>query len=192
MASKLTGYIDANLLPGEPVLYRAKRHWATCAGVPLLFLLVTLVFLPLLTSLALIFFLCSVATGVGAYLSYATSEFGLTDRRVLAKVGWLHRRSSEVLLSKIESIQVDQGIGGRMLDYGTLVVTGTGGTREGLIGIESQFEFYKRVQMRIAQAKETAEEPPRAAQEPPLRAPDAPRGTAWVRPPWEKDPGGKP
>jgi len=185
MASTLTGYIDANLVPGERVLYRAKRHWATCTPIPLLFLFVTLVFLPLVPAFAFFFFLCSVATGVGYYFSYATSEFGLTDKRVLAKVGWLHRRSSEVLLSKIESIQVDQDIGGRMLDYGTLVVTGTGGTREGFIGIKSPFEFYKRVQMKITQPKD-AQESPKAAQEPPPKAQDAPRGTAWTRPPWEK------
>ena len=174
MGSNLAGYIEANLVPGERVLYRAKRHWATCAPIPSLFLFLTLVFLFMVPSFAVFFFLCSVATGAGFYLSYVTSEFGLTDRRVLAKVGWLHRRSSEVLLSKIESIQVDQGIGGRMLGYGTLVVTGTGGTREGFIGIKSPFEFYKRMQMKITPPQD-AQEPPKSNQEAP-KAADAPKG----------------
>jgi uncharacterized membrane protein YdbT with pleckstrin-like domain len=93
-------------------------------------------------------------TGIGvtvcAYLKYRSSEFGITNKRVLVKVGILGRRSIEILLSKVEGISVNQGILGKSLDYGTIVVSGTGGTKEPFKNITKPFEFRKQVQEQIA------------------------------------------
>ncbi len=70
----------------------------------------------------------------------------MTTRRVLIKVGVLRRRSLELLLSKVESIGVDQGIVGRLLGYGTIIVTGTGGTKEPFRMIAAPLEFRRMVQ----------------------------------------------
>ncbi len=84
--------------------------------------------------------------GFGVWLRYHSSEFAVTDKRVIIKVGILHRRTLEMLLSKVEAISVDQGLAGRMLDYGTIVVVGSGGTRESFERIAGPLEFRRAVQ----------------------------------------------
>ena len=88
--------------------------------------------------------------GLVAYVKSVTSEFAVTEKRVLMKVGWIRRRSVETLLGRVEAIAVEQGIGGRLLDYGTIVVTGTGGTRERFDRIAAPLDFRREVQAQIA------------------------------------------
>src|SRR5207247_7498840 len=76
------------------------------------------------------------------------------------KVGWVRRRTVETMLSKVEGIGVDQDLVGRMLGYGTIVVTGTGGTKEQFTKIARPLEFRRQVQGAIA-----ASEGPRAPAE---------------------------
>lgn len=144
------GYIDANLLDGEQVIYRAKLHWmvfsrsAVWGFLALMFLSASSygwgVFLVLL----------ALIDCVAALIEYKTSEFGITNKRVLIKVGFLSRKSLETLLPKVEGIQVDQGLLGRMLNYGTIIVTGTGGTHSPFKKISAPFEFRRRVQEQIS------------------------------------------
>ena len=77
--------------------------------------------------------------------SARTSEFAVTNGRVLIKVGLLRRRSVEILLSKVEAIGVDQPLIGRMLDYGSLTIGGTGGTKELFHRIQAPLEFRKKL-----------------------------------------------
>jgi uncharacterized membrane protein YdbT with pleckstrin-like domain len=98
--------------------------------------------------------LASVAN-LWTWVRYATSEFAVTNKRVIMKVGWVRRRSLETLLSKVESIGVDQGIVGRMLDFGTISVNGTGGTSESFPQIGAPLEFRRQVQDVIARLEES-------------------------------------
>lgn len=77
----------------------------------------------------LVFLFLVLPTGIGAFVNRKTSEFAVTNKRVVMKFGFIRRSSLEVLLTKIEGVSVDQGILGRILDYGTIVVGGTGGSR---------------------------------------------------------------
>ena len=63
-------------------------------------------------------------------IDYATSEFGVTNKRVIIKVGFLRRKTLELLLRHVEAISVDQSVMGRLLNYGSVTLTGTGGVRE--------------------------------------------------------------
>ena len=81
-----------------------------------------------------------------AYLYYLTSELVVTDRRLLIKVGWIRRRTVEMFVSKIESIGVDQGILGRIMNAGTVTVRGTGGSAEPFQTIARPIEFRNCVQ----------------------------------------------
>src|SRR5258706_11991105 len=78
-----------------------------------------------------------------------SSEFAVTNKRVLIKVGFIRRHSLELLLQKVEGIGVDQGIWGRAVDYGTIMVTGTGGTNEPFKNIAAPLEVRKQVQSRV-------------------------------------------
>ena len=80
----------------------------------------------------------------------ANSEFAVTNKRVLIKTGWIRRHSLEILLSKIEGIRVEQDVLGRMWDYGTIVVSGTGGSKEPFHRIAEPMLFRRRVQDQIS------------------------------------------
>jgi membrane protein YdbS with pleckstrin-like domain len=93
--------------------------------------------------------LLALVTVTGALLRltlYATAEFGVTNKRVMAKVGILRRRSLEINLEKVESVTVNQSLLGRLLGYGTLRVRGTGSTDEILWGIAHAMQFRQHIQ----------------------------------------------
>jgi uncharacterized membrane protein YdbT with pleckstrin-like domain len=71
----------------------------------------------------------------------------VTTKRVIIKVGLVRRRSVELLLRQVEAIRVEQGILGRILGYGTIIVGGTGGTAEPFSEIAAPLEFRRQVQM---------------------------------------------
>jgi uncharacterized membrane protein YdbT with pleckstrin-like domain len=96
------------------------------------------------------FFLVGILLGVLRFIAYKSSEFAVTNKRVLIKVGFIRRHSLELLLQKVEGIGVDQGIVGRIFGYGTIIVTGTGGTKEPFKNIENPLEFRKQVQQSIS------------------------------------------
>ena len=156
----IMGYTEQNLMPGEQIVYKAKLHWAMFLGPIVNIILAILIFLigissrdsstSVMTCLAGIIFLSAILNSLNAVVSYVTTEFALTNKRVIAKTGLLRRRSVELLLTKIESIGVNQPILGRMLDYGTITVTGTGGTKEPFKNIAAPMELRKCVNTQIA------------------------------------------
>jgi len=143
------GYIDQNLIAGETVVHRARLHWIIFLW-PAACLLITLLLLLSRdagnAAFGGFFLIVGLAWGLSSYINFTSSEFGVTNRRVLIKVGFIRRRSLELLLSKVEGIGVDQGIPGRIFGYGTIIVTGTGGTKEPFRNITAPMEFRKTVQ----------------------------------------------
>ena len=83
------------------------------------------------------------------YITYSSSEFGISNKRVLIKMGFIKRNSFETLLSKVESIGVEQSILGRFLNFGTIIITGTGGSKEYFYQISNPIKFRKKVQEQI-------------------------------------------
>ena len=79
------------------------------------------------------------------FVQYQTSEFGVTTKRVIIKVGLLRRRTLELLLRQVEAISVEQTVLGRMLGFGSVTLTGTGGVQEVFHNISSPLEFRKRI-----------------------------------------------
>ncbi len=141
------GYVEQNLLQGEEVVFRARLHLiiflpsAVCALLGLLAFAASAKLAALLLVIALLL-------ALDQYVRLATSEFAVTNKRVLIKTGLIRRRTLELLLSKVETIGVEQGIYGRVFNYGTIVVTGTGGTKELFPVIAKPLEFRKAVQAR--------------------------------------------
>ncbi len=111
-------YVQNNLISGEQVIYEARLHWIIFLSLRCVF---SLLILPL--------------------IDRWTSEFAITNKRVIMKVGLIRRKALEMNLSKIESVNVDQTIMGRILGYGTITVIGTGGTRESFARISKPMEF---------------------------------------------------
>lgn len=145
-------YIDSNLLAGEEVVYRTKLHWSVflCPGA--LFVLSFFISGPSAEAAAMgmIITLISIGWGVSAFIAYKSSEFAVTNKRLLIKTGFIRRNSLETLLVKVEGLQVDQGVLGRVLNYGTIRVTGTGGTSSPFKRIDAPLEFRKKIQGQIS------------------------------------------
>jgi len=78
---------------------------------------------------------------VVAYVRYKTTELAITSKRVIAKFGFISRRTVEINIKKVESIQVDQGILGRVFNYGTLVISGAGDPQAPIPGISEPMAF---------------------------------------------------
>jgi uncharacterized membrane protein YdbT with pleckstrin-like domain len=146
-------YVDKHLLTGERVIYRSHQHWVVFSG-PVLLLILGLVPLVYSRSNTMLIIASIVATAaliwiVARAIARASSQFTVTNKRVVIKLGTIRRRAIEMLLSKVEEIAVDQGIGGRILGYGTLVIVGTGGSKEVFMLMADPLEFRRQVQEQI-------------------------------------------
>ena len=140
------GYIEANLLPGETVVQRARLHW-------IVFLKAAAVFV---VGLGLLYFdpktIGLIVMGVGLLLALPpwlerfSSEFGVTSKRVIIKVGVVQRRTLELLIRQVEAISVDQSIAGRIFNFGTITLSGTVGVRETFHNISNPLEFRRSIQ----------------------------------------------
>lgn len=82
-----------------------------------------------------------------------TTEYALTTKRVVTKDGIFKRNICETALNKIEGINVNQSVIGRMFDFGHLVVTGTGGKKNVFPRIKQPFLFRKSVQEELEKNK---------------------------------------
>jgi len=116
-------YVQSNLTSGENVVYEAKLHWIIFVSLRAIF---TLWIAPL--------------------IDWFTSEFAITNKRIMIKVGLISRRTLEMNLAKVESVNVDQSILGRILGYGNIIIIGTGGTREPFYRISRPLDFRKAFQ----------------------------------------------
>ena len=131
------GYAEKNLAPGESILYRARYHWVFYRfSITVLILAAVLGFFalrarsvqegeqtgPWLAWLALAFFVIGIIAFVARRIRANMDEFVVTNRRVIRRVGLLAREIQHAPLEKIQDITVEQGIVGRMLGYGTVIV----------------------------------------------------------------------
>ena len=92
-----------------------------------------------------------------SFIRYISSEFAVTSKRIIIKKGFIKRKTWELLLSKVETIQVDQGIIGRILRFGTITVSGTGGASEPEKRVRRPLEFRMKAQEQIEKTQSTTE-----------------------------------
>jgi uncharacterized membrane protein YdbT with pleckstrin-like domain len=150
------GYVDDHLLSGEKVVYRAHQHWIIFFW-PVFIALVgaaLLILLPETWIVGLAVMVLGALAFIWPFIRYQTSEYAVTNKRLVVKLGLIQREADETLLSKIENIAVDQDIPGRILGYGTITITGTGGTREGFPRISSPMEFRRQVHAQIVEMED--------------------------------------
>lgn len=144
-------YVSKNLLPGETVTCTGRLHWIIYLKAMLVvafgvfILLATLFFPDELPRKLWIWGAVAVVVGAVAALPPLlhawSTELAVTSVRVIAKHGWIRRSTIEMLHMKIESMTVQQSIAGRILNYGTLVIHGTGGGLEAIANIARPLEF---------------------------------------------------
>ncbi len=154
-------YIDEILQPGERVLYSTNAHWmfflpAIAAWVvAIVFLvlsrLVTADALMLVCwALAAIAALAALYWTVTAWFHRWTTETDVTNFRVVHKTGFVKRQTFEMSVDKVESVDVNQSILGRILDYGDVTVLGVGEGGKTLDMISSPLSFRNAITARPA------------------------------------------
>ena len=145
-------YIEEILQPGEKVLYSTKLHWifywrAIATWIVALVLLV----LSRATSTEAVILICLSAAAVvalaalywtaAAWFLRWTTETDVTNLRVVHKSGFIRRRTFEMSLDKVESVDVNQSILGRIFNYGDVTILGVGEGRETIADIASPLAF---------------------------------------------------
>jgi uncharacterized membrane protein YdbT with pleckstrin-like domain len=162
-------YVEKHLISGETVQYQTKLHWVVMLGhvaIAAVFELLAITILvasfsrsagakamPSRGSMivgAMACFLVGAALFCIGLLKRSVTEMAVTNKRVIVKTGLADRRTNEILLSRIESVVVDEPAMGRILGYGTVIVRGTGGTPEVFEKIYQPLEFREQVQRQIA------------------------------------------
>jgi uncharacterized membrane protein YdbT with pleckstrin-like domain len=146
-------YIEDSLVEGESVLYRAKMSWKAVIWPLVLLGFMIWLFSRISALMGAIAVIMSIYALVQIYLIIATTEFALTNQRIIAKKGIIRRHSLEILLNKVESISISQRLDGRFFGFGTVTVVGSGGTEERFGSIGNPMELRKRVNSQIAKVK---------------------------------------
>lgn len=157
-------YIQSNLLSNEKMVYFTRMHWIVFA-TPIFFLLIAIIVslsapqlfpgqlpflnIPLWKIVSVVLLVAAIFSSLQAVIRYLTSEYGVTTKRILLKTGWISRNSLELFLDKVEAINVDQSILGRILGYGTLRVVGTGGTQDLFFYVPDPLSFRKKAQQQV-------------------------------------------
>src|ERR1700688_1149678 len=149
-------YVDRVLQPGETVRHVSRVHWVVyLPGLALC--LVGLIGFGVLVragSNTVLHGVLIVVMGVGllslvsAWFRRWTTEIAVTDRRVIYKRGFIRRHTIEMNMDKVESVDVNQSLLGRILGYGDVLVRGTGVGFEPLQMIESPIELRNAVTAR--------------------------------------------
>ena len=149
-------YVQSVLQPGEHVRYTTNLHWTIYLPGFLLLIFAALVFWfghTWLTvgagwiwdAIAGVVFACAAVALFGAWFRRWTTEIAVTDRRIIYKRGFIRRRTIEMHLDKVESVDVDQTILGRIFNYGDIIIRGVGVGIEPFTKVDSPITFRNHV-----------------------------------------------
>lgn len=128
----MAGYVQTNLINNEQIKYQGRTSvWSLLPK-----LIIGTLLLPLY-GLGLIFF-------ISAAVVYFTTELAITNKRVIAKFGLIRRETVEMNVARVESMQVEQGILGRVFNFGSILIAGAGNPKAPIPGISNPLEFRKQ------------------------------------------------
>lgn len=147
-------YVQRVLQPGETVVHQAYLHWLIflraigLAVLALACLIAERIYQPseplvatTFIVVACFFALVAFESALRAWIRRVTTEFAVTDRRVIYKTGLFSRHTLEMNRGKVESVDVEQPFTGRLFGYGTIVLRGTGSTHEPIYHIADPLTF---------------------------------------------------
>jgi len=127
----MASYVDQALIQDEKVTYRGELSvWGFFWPIVFGFLLLAVAGLGLLIWL-------------WAWITYRSTELAVTNKRIIVKTGFIQRNTIEMFHEKVESIHIDQGVLGRIFDFGSITVSGTGGDKSPVNNVARPLEFRK-------------------------------------------------
>ena len=139
-------YVDNNLTKNETVISKAVLHWFIYFKGTFV-LLLSLIIMGNAGSGPFAIFLMGLGVFLllDAFIRCKTTELAVTNQRVIAKYGLITRNTIEINLSQIEGLNVDQSLLGRLLNYGNIIVGGTGGKKSPIKYIKEPLDFRRTV-----------------------------------------------
>ena len=149
-------YVQAVLRPDERILATGRMHWIVYARGVLVLILALIVFAyagpdafgGVLRLVAYLIVAVAIVLLAQAWFVQGTTEIAVTNLRVIQKRGFIRRVTGEMNMEKVESVIVDQTLLGRLLNYGSIVVRGTGSGIEGLHFIANPIELRSTIVVR--------------------------------------------
>ena len=188
-------YLRSNLVPGEQVIHQTRLHWivmlgnllAGCvlmAGGAVLFYYASnqagfeIATIHVMQGTAVALVVAGLVAILAGLVRRNATEMAVTNRRVIVKTGLISRRTIEILLNKVESIEVSESTLGRLLGYGAIIVVGTGGSTEPFRRIAHPLTFRSRLQQQIEKPQLVVDEAARAQRLPNTGGSAAPLGSA--------------
>jgi len=160
-------YIRNTLLKDETILFETRPHWAVYLSAVGMFIVGCVMWWTLnhfsmsrdpngqYSIMMWLVWLCYAAAAlqwIRMWIFYRFSDYGITNKRAIMKMGWISRNAYETFLERIEGTRVDQSVMGRILGYGTLIVIGTGGTFDSFPFVPNVLQFRHQLQQGIDQA----------------------------------------
>ncbi|MGA2427842.1 MAG: PH domain-containing protein [Candidatus Acidiferrum sp.] len=166
-------YVENSLVPGETLLYETRHHWLVLLGPLLISVAFAALGVGCLAELVaakegqgmlvgasemevhatefggVLLIVVAIAVFAFGLAKRNATEMAVTNRRVLIKTGLGNRRTLDLMLSRVESIAVEETFWGRMLGFGSVILHGTGGTPESFVMIAHPQEFRRYVQEQI-------------------------------------------
>lgn len=114
------------------IVYQARLHWILFSGPVALFVFATFIGLrfPLFYDPSFIVMIFAVIWGLMVWSTYRFSSLTIKKKQIILRTGLLVRNTLDISLNKIESIDIRQSVLGSILQYGSIVITGTGGSRQ--------------------------------------------------------------
>jgi uncharacterized membrane protein YdbT with pleckstrin-like domain len=145
-------YVKRHLQPDETLIYQTKIHWivyrrAIFFAIPALIAFYFWLnpwkpdYAPVFAGITGLFVFITLLEWLRGLIQRISTELAVTDRRIIVKTGIIQRRTYEMNRSKVESVAVEQSILGRILDFGSIIIKGTGGGLEPFYGIEKPLVF---------------------------------------------------
>jgi len=142
-------FIEKNLANNERIIYRAKLHWWIYGQSALLLIAGLVAFsfgskgeaFKIIGGILGLFGLIGMAN---AYIRASASEFAVTNRRIMMKTGVTKRRLIELQLNRSEGLVIDQGIIGRVFNYGTIIIR-SGNLEETFSPVADPYEFKRQI-----------------------------------------------
>jgi uncharacterized membrane protein YdbT with pleckstrin-like domain len=148
-------YVRRVLQPGESIVHTAQIHPIIFLPAILWFVLAAILFIAALgtagdlrtggEALAIFCVVLGAGSAFPALLRRVSTELAVTDRRVIYKAGILARHTLEMNRGKVESVDVDQSVLGRLIGFGTIIVRGTGGSLEPIRMISDPLTFRSHI-----------------------------------------------
>jgi uncharacterized membrane protein YdbT with pleckstrin-like domain len=152
-------YIDDILQPGETLLYSSNLHWVVYWKAILAWIVACVLLVLTRTTLnenLILFYLASAAVvalaalywSVVAWFRRWTTETDVTNLRVVHKTGFITRKTFEISVDKVASVEVEQGILGRVLNYGDVIIENMGNDNQKIETIASPLAFRSNITAR--------------------------------------------